>query len=122
MATYATIFPPQFSQPANPPNEGGEPKATCYGNYYEVKYQGKKQKKFWEAARLKDEKKTWFSDKSKKREKKTVDCKVGPNTLLLCIFPYCIFLLYCTDPQVEVQIRILLKDKYRKSGNPTLIS
>jgi hypothetical protein len=30
--------------------------------------------------------------------------------------------LYCTDPQVEVQIRILLKDNYRKSGNPTLIS
>jgi hypothetical protein len=30
--------------------------------------------------------------------------------------------LYHTDPQVEVQIRILLKDKYRKSGNPTLIS
>jgi hypothetical protein len=30
--------------------------------------------------------------------------------------------LYRTDPQVEVQIRILLKDKYKKSGNPTLIS
>jgi hypothetical protein len=30
--------------------------------------------------------------------------------------------LYRTDPQVEVQIRILLKDKYRKSSNPTLIS
>jgi hypothetical protein len=30
--------------------------------------------------------------------------------------------LYRTDPQVEVQIGILLKDKYRKSGNPTLIS
>ncbi len=24
--------PPQFSQPANAPNEGGEPKANCYGN------------------------------------------------------------------------------------------
>ncbi len=37
------------------------------------------------------------------------------NTLLLCIFLFCIFLLYRADPQVEVQIRILLKDKYRKS-------
>ncbi len=46
---------------------------------------------------------------------------IRPNTLLLCIFLFCIFLLYRTDPQVEVQIRILLKDKYRKSGNPTLI-
>ncbi len=35
-----------------------------------------------------------------------------PNTLLLCIFLFCIFLLYHTDSQVEVQIRILLKDKY----------
>jgi hypothetical protein len=35
-----------------------------------------------------------------------------PNTtLLLCIFLFCIFLLYCTDLHVEVQIRILLKDK-----------
>jgi hypothetical protein len=32
---------------------------------------------------------------------------IRPNTLLLCIFLSCIFLLYCTDPQVEVQIRIL---------------
>ena len=40
---------------------------------------------------------------------------IRPNTLLLCIFLFCIFLLYHTDPQVEVQIRILLKDKYRKS-------
>jgi hypothetical protein len=53
---------------------------------------------------------------------------VGPNTLLLCIFLFCIFLLYRTDPQVEVQIRILLKDKYVKScqnantGNHTMIS
>ncbi len=53
---------------------------------------------------------------------------VRPNTLLLCIFLFCIFLLYRTDPQVEVQIRILLKDKYVKScqnantSNHTLIS
>ncbi len=53
---------------------------------------------------------------------------VRPNTLLLCIFLLCIFLLYRTDPQVEVQIRILLMDKYVKScqnantGNHTLIS
>ncbi len=40
---------------------------------------------------------------------------IRPKTLLLCIFLFCIFLLYCTDSQVEVQIRILLKDKYRKS-------
>ncbi len=39
---------------------------------------------------------------------------VRPNTLLLCIFLFCIFLLYPTDPQVKVQIRILLKDKYVK--------
>ncbi len=51
-----------------------------------------------------------------------------PNTLLLCIFLFCVFLLYRADPQVEVQIRILLKDKYRKSsqnantGDHTLIS
>jgi hypothetical protein len=51
-----------------------------------------------------------------------------PNTLLLCTFLFCIFLLYRADPQVEVQIRILFKDKYRKSsqnantGNHTLIS
>ncbi len=53
---------------------------------------------------------------------------VRPNTLLFCIFLFCIFLLYCTDPQVEVQIRILLKDKYVKlcqnanTGNHTMIS
>ncbi len=35
---------------------------------------------------------------------------VRPNTLLLCIFLFCIFLLYHTDPQVEVQIRILHKE------------
>ncbi len=35
---------------------------------------------------------------------------VRPNTLLLCIFLFCIFLLYCTDPQVEVQIRLLLME------------
>ncbi len=35
---------------------------------------------------------------------------VRPNTLLLCIFLFCIFLLYRTDPQVEVQIKILLKE------------
>ncbi len=33
---------------------------------------------------------------------------IRPNTLLLCIVLFCIFLLYRTDPQVEVQIRILL--------------
>ncbi len=35
---------------------------------------------------------------------------VRPNTILLCIFLFCIFLLHCIDPQVEVQIRILLKE------------
>ncbi len=40
---------------------------------------------------------------------------IRPNTLLLCIFLFCIFLLYHADLQVEVHIRILLKDKYRKS-------
>ncbi len=40
---------------------------------------------------------------------------IWPNTLLLCIFLFCIFLLYHTDLHVEVQIRILLKDKYKKS-------
>ncbi len=47
---------------------------------------------------------------------------IRPNTLLLCVFLFCIFLLYHIDPQVEVQTRILLKDKYGKSSNPTLIS
>ncbi len=53
---------------------------------------------------------------------------IRPNTLLLCIFLFCIFLLYCAESQVEVQIRILLKDKYVKlcqnanTGNRTLIS
>ncbi len=53
---------------------------------------------------------------------------IRSNTLLLCIFLFCTFLFYRADPQVEVQIRILLKDKYRKSsqnantGNHTLIS
>ncbi len=51
-----------------------------------------------------------------------------PNTLLLSVFLFCIFLLYRTDQQVEVQIRILLEDKYVKScqnantGNHTMIS
>ncbi len=55
-------------------------------------------------------------------------CFVRPNTLLLCIFLFCIFFLYRTDQQVEVQTRILLKDKYRKlcqnanTGNRTMIS
>ena len=31
---------------------------------------------------------------------------IRPITLLLCIFLFCIILLYRTDPQVEVQIRI----------------
>ncbi len=35
---------------------------------------------------------------------------VRPKTFLLCIFLVCIFLLYRTDPQVEVQIKILLKE------------
>ncbi len=53
---------------------------------------------------------------------------VRPKTLLLSIFLFCIFLFYHTDPQVEVQIRILLKDKYVKlcqnanTGNYTMIS
>ncbi len=53
---------------------------------------------------------------------------IRPNTLLLRIFLFCMFLLYSTDPQVEVQISILLKDKYVKlspnanTGNHTLIS
>ncbi len=33
---------------------------------------------------------------------------IRPNTLLLCISLFCIFLLYRTDLQVEVHIRILL--------------
>jgi hypothetical protein len=40
---------------------------------------------------------------------------IRPNTLLLCIFLFRIFLLYRTDLHVEVQIRILLKNKYKKS-------
>ncbi len=50
------------------------------------------------------------------------------NTLLLCIFLFFIFLLYRADPQVEVQIRILLKDEYvnlcqnANTGNHILIS
>jgi hypothetical protein len=36
---------------------------------------------------------------------------VRPNTLLLFISLFCIFLWYLTDPQVEVQVRILLMDK-----------
>jgi hypothetical protein len=53
---------------------------------------------------------------------------IRPDNLLLRIFLICTFLLYCTDPQVEVQIRILLKDKYVKlcqnanTGNHTMIS
>ncbi len=35
---------------------------------------------------------------------------IRPSTLLLYIFLFCIFLLYCADQQVEVQIRILLKE------------
>ncbi len=37
---------------------------------------------------------------------------IRSNTLLHCNFLFCIFLLYRTDFQVEVQNRILLKDKY----------
>ncbi len=40
---------------------------------------------------------------------------IRPNTLLLCIFLFCIFFLYRTDLHVEVQIRILLKNEYKKS-------
>jgi hypothetical protein len=40
---------------------------------------------------------------------------IRPNTLLLCIFLFCILLLYRSDSPVEVQIRILLTDKHRKS-------
>ncbi len=49
------------------------------------------------------------------------------NTLLLCIFLFCIFLLHRADSQIEVQIRILLEDKCVKlcqnanTGNHTLI-
>jgi hypothetical protein len=32
---------------------------------------------------------------------------IRPNTLLLCIFLFCIFLLYRADSQIEVQIKIL---------------
>jgi hypothetical protein len=39
---------------------------------------------------------------------------VRPNTLLLCIFLFGTFLLYRKGPQVEIQIRILLKDEYVK--------
>jgi hypothetical protein len=45
---------------------------------------------------------------------------IRPNTLLLCIFLFCIFLLYCADPQIEVQIIILLKDKYVKMRTPAI--
>jgi hypothetical protein len=41
---------------------------------------------------------------------------IRPNTLLLCIFLFCIFLLYCKDPQVEVQIRILLNSSRAMDG------
>ncbi len=41
---------------------------------------------------------------------------IKPNTLLLCILLFCIFLLYRADPQVEVQIRILLKDTLAACG------
>ncbi len=34
---------------------------------------------------------------------------IRPNTLLLCIFLFCIFLLYRADPPFEAQIRILLR-------------
>ncbi len=53
---------------------------------------------------------------------------VRSNTLLLCIFLSYIFCFYRTDLQAEVQIRMLLKDKYAKScqnantGNHTMIS
>ncbi len=47
---------------------------------------------------------------------------IKPNTLLRCISLFCMFLLYCTDPQVEVQIRILLNDKYRKSCQNAILS
>ncbi len=45
---------------------------------------------------------------------------IRPNTLLLCIFLFCIFLLYPADSQVEVQIRILLKEKYVKMRTPAI--
>ncbi len=49
-------------------------------------------------------------------------------TLFYSVSFFFLFLLYHADPQVEVQIRILLKDKYKKlsqnvnTGNHTLIS
>jgi hypothetical protein len=41
---------------------------------------------------------------------------IRPNTLLLCIFLFCIFLLYGADSQVEVQIRILLNSLSAMDG------
>jgi hypothetical protein len=41
---------------------------------------------------------------------------IRPNTPLLCIFLFCIFLLYHADPQVEVQIRILLNSLSAMDG------
>ncbi len=49
---------------------------------------------------------------------------IRSNTLLHCNFLFCIFLLYSTDLQNEVQIRILLKDKYEilsKMRTPAII-
>ncbi len=43
---------------------------------------------------------------------------VKPNTFLLCIFLFCIFLLSCTDLQVEVQIRILRSFESFRGVNP----
>ncbi len=45
---------------------------------------------------------------------------VRPSTLLLCIFLFCIFLLFRTDPQVQVQIRILLMEAAIMSKMRTL--
>ncbi len=45
---------------------------------------------------------------------------VRPNTFLHCIILFCIILLYRTDPQVEVQIRILLKEAAIVSKMQTL--
>ncbi len=53
---------------------------------------------------------------------------IRPTTHSLCIFLFCMFLLCRTDQQVEVQIGILLKDKYVKpcqnanTGNHIMIS
>jgi hypothetical protein len=68
MATYAAIFPPTIQPTGQPTKWVGGTKSYLLWELVWSKISGEQQKKFWEAARLEDEKKTWFSDKSKKRE------------------------------------------------------